>query len=179
MGFLTHAHHRRGLEVEPKAAGQFLCFFWNKQLLFEHHSNQVWYLLEPSEKNNALNFESQLKNWVAQPLHAPVSLTYNLCPKRENTIFLIKCCEYMKNNVWQQNEINVLKFWLSFFFNQSELKSIFVPLPIMGYLTVKKKYSFLAIFSFSFITIKMQVVKVFIFAVFRHNSSTNRCSIGI
>ena len=24
---LTHAHHRRGLEVEPKAAGQFLCFF--------------------------------------------------------------------------------------------------------------------------------------------------------
>ena len=111
---LTYAHHRRGLEVEPKAAEQFLCFFWNKQLLFEHHSNQVWYLLEPSEKNNALNFESQLKNWVAQPLHAPVSLTYRPCPKRENTIFLIKCCEYMKNNVWQQNEINVLKFWLSF-----------------------------------------------------------------
>ena len=24
---LTCAHHRRGLEVEPKAAGQFLCFF--------------------------------------------------------------------------------------------------------------------------------------------------------
>ena len=24
---LTHAHYRRGLEVEPKAAGQFLCFF--------------------------------------------------------------------------------------------------------------------------------------------------------
>ena len=23
---LTHAHHRRGLEIEPKAAGQFLCF---------------------------------------------------------------------------------------------------------------------------------------------------------
>ena len=22
---LTHAHHRRGLEVEPKAAGQLLC----------------------------------------------------------------------------------------------------------------------------------------------------------
>ena len=22
---LTHAHHRRGLEIEPKAAGQFLC----------------------------------------------------------------------------------------------------------------------------------------------------------
>ena len=22
----THAHHRRGLEIEPKAAGQFLCF---------------------------------------------------------------------------------------------------------------------------------------------------------
>ena len=22
---LTHAHHRRGLEVEPQAAGQFLC----------------------------------------------------------------------------------------------------------------------------------------------------------
>ena len=101
--------------MEPKAAGQFLCFFWNKQLLFEHHSNQVWHLLEPSEKNNALNFESQLKNWVAQPFHAPVSLTYRPCPKRENTIFLIKCCEYMRNNVWQQNEINVLKFWLSFF----------------------------------------------------------------
>ena len=33
-----------------------------KQLLFEHHSNQVWYLLEPSKKNNVLNFESQLKN---------------------------------------------------------------------------------------------------------------------
>ena len=112
---LTYAHHRQGLEVEPKAAGQFLCFFWNKQLLFEHHSNQVWYLLEPSEKNNALNFESQLKNWVAQPLHAPVSLTCRPCPKRENTIVLIKCCEYMKNNVRQQNEINVLKFWLSFF----------------------------------------------------------------
>ena len=71
MGFLTNAHHRHGLEVEPKAAGHFLCFFWNKQLLFEHHSNQVWYLLEPSEKNNALNFESQLKNWVAQPLSRP------------------------------------------------------------------------------------------------------------
>ena len=25
---LTHAHHSRGLEVEPQAAGQFLCFFF-------------------------------------------------------------------------------------------------------------------------------------------------------
>ena len=60
---LTHAHHRRGLAVEPQAAGQ-LCFlfFLLRNLLFEHHSNQVWYVLEPSEKNNALNFESQLKN---------------------------------------------------------------------------------------------------------------------
>ena len=55
---LTHAHHSQGLEIEPKAAGQFLCFFKKKKLLFEHHSNQVWYLLEPSEKNNVLNFES-------------------------------------------------------------------------------------------------------------------------
>ena len=101
--------------MEPQAAGQFLCSIWKQKLLFEHHSNQVWYLLEPSEKNNALNFESQLKNWVAQPLHAPVSLTCRPCPKRENTIFLIKCCEYMRNNVWQQNEINVLKFWFLFF----------------------------------------------------------------
>ena len=46
---LTHAHHRRGLAVEPQAAGQFLCSL-KKKLLFEHHSNQVWYLLEPSEK---------------------------------------------------------------------------------------------------------------------------------
>ena len=60
---LTHAHHRRGLAVEPQAAGQ-LCFlfFLLRNLLFEHHSNQVWYVLEPSKKNYALNFESQLKN---------------------------------------------------------------------------------------------------------------------
>ena len=24
---LTHAHHRQGLKIEPKAAGQFLCIF--------------------------------------------------------------------------------------------------------------------------------------------------------
>ena len=59
---LTHAHHRRSLELQPKAAGQFLCSIGKQKLLFNHHSNQVWYLLEPSEKNNALNFESQLKN---------------------------------------------------------------------------------------------------------------------
>ena len=61
---LTHAHHRRGLAVEPKAAGQlsFFFFFLLRNLLFEHHSNQVWYLSEPSEKNDVLNFESQLKN---------------------------------------------------------------------------------------------------------------------
>ena len=59
---LTHAHHRLGLAVEPQAAGQLSFFFLLKKLLFEHHSNQVWYLLEPSEKNNVLNFESQLKN---------------------------------------------------------------------------------------------------------------------
>ena len=60
---LTHAHHRRGLEVEPQAAGQLSSFFFfESNLLFEHHSNQVWYFLEPSEKNNVLNFESQLKN---------------------------------------------------------------------------------------------------------------------
>ena len=84
---LTHVHHRRGLEVEPQAAGQLSFFFLLKNLLFEHHSNQVWYLLEPSEKNNVLNFESQLKNWVAQPLHAPVSLTYRPSTKREKTQF--------------------------------------------------------------------------------------------
>ena len=39
---LTHAHHRRGLAVEPQAAGK-LCFvfFLLRNLLFEHHSNQV------------------------------------------------------------------------------------------------------------------------------------------
>ena len=59
---LTHAHHRQGLEIEPKASGQFYAFSEKRNLLFEHHSNQVWYLLEPSEKHNVLNFESQLKN---------------------------------------------------------------------------------------------------------------------
>ena len=58
---LTHAHHIRDLAVEPQAAGQ-LSFFFERNFLFEHHSNQVWYLLEPSKKNNVLNFESQLKN---------------------------------------------------------------------------------------------------------------------
>ena len=46
-----------------KLPGNYVLFvFLLRNLLFEHHSNQVWYLLEPSEKNIALNFESQLKN---------------------------------------------------------------------------------------------------------------------
>ena len=34
---LTHAHHRRGLEVELQAAGQLSFFFFESNLLFEHH----------------------------------------------------------------------------------------------------------------------------------------------
>ena len=74
----------------------------------------------------------------------------------------------MRNNVWQQNEINVLKFLIIICFDLNWLKSMFVPLPIKGYMTVKQNYSFLALIWF--ITIKLHVVKVFIFAVFRHNS---------
>ena len=60
---LTHEHHRRDLvwRCSQMLPGNFYALS-EKQLLFEHHSNQVWYLLEPFKKNNVLNFESQLKN---------------------------------------------------------------------------------------------------------------------
>ena len=94
----------------------------------------------------------------------------------KHLVTMIKCCEYMRNNVWQQNEINVLKFWFSFFFPN------WVELDICAFANKGLYDGEIKLFVFCLIFVyhnKMHVVKVFIFAVFRHNSSTNRCSIGI
>ena len=68
----------------------------------------------------------------------------------------------MRNNACKLNEIIILNFSVfSFFDHLTELKFEFLSLPINDYLTMNRKYSFLALFLF--VTIKMYVAKIFHF----------------